>query len=160
MGLIRHYTISHGYTINQLSSTPKCEISGNGASDTSGCTGNGSGGGGGGTSGAAGGGNGGTTAAVGGGGGSPIAMPGGGIAIAIGILSVFWWLLLLLLLLLEVQTFWRFASPPKKKKRQCHEVCVGCILIESCNSTKKSGYHFVFALLWQKMWCWSTNIVI
>ena len=72
-----------------LSSTPKCEISGSGGSDTSGCTGNGSGGGGGGTSGAAGGGNGGTTAAAGGGGGSPKAMPGGGIAIAIGILSVF-----------------------------------------------------------------------
>jgi len=130
MGLIRHYTISHGYAmlcyiINKLSSTPKCEISGNGASDTSGCTGNGSGGGGGGTSGAAGGGNGGTTAAVGGGGGSPKAMPGGGIAIAIGILSVFWWFLLLVgsSNILEI-------CFPRKKKLNATKFVFWCIYLD------------------------------
>ena len=33
---------------------------------------------------------------------------------------------------------------PTKKKRQCHEVCVGCILIESCNPKKKNRVTILF----------------
>lgn len=43
---------------------------------------------------------------------------------------------------LEVRQTWGdFASP--KKKRQCHEVCVGCIWIESC-SPKKNRVTMLF----------------